>query len=153
MSEAKLLMFDLRSELIEMEKVRMSETKKPTVPFLAETWHKLTTGPVGGVPKFTPREYGQFKMLRNRLEDVTVFVIVWAAANWRVFSQRAMYERGLSSAAAKPHIGYLLAHYDVAVNMMHETVPWEVAPLMARWKKAMEDERENWAEEDPQPSH
>jgi hypothetical protein len=33
-----------------------------------------------------------------------------------------MAEAGLSSAPNKPHIGFLLAHYDTAVNLMNDTV-------------------------------
>ncbi len=80
---------------MEMEKFKMPETKKPPVPFLAETWYKLTTGPSGGIKKvLSPREYGQLKMLRNGLEDVAVFVMVWVTSNWRVFTQRAVNAKG-----------------------------------------------------------
>jgi hypothetical protein len=137
-----------------MEKLHMPEIKRPTVPFLAVTWHKLTLGPSGDINKvLAPREYGQLKMLRNILEDVTVFVMVWVTSNWRVFTLRTVNSKGLLSAPNTPHIGFLLAHHAVAVNMMQETVPWQVAPLIARFNKEMEELRKTWAEEDAQPSH
>jgi hypothetical protein len=68
----------------------------------------------------TPKQFGQLKLLRNILEDITLDVMLWAFENWTLFSLEAKRCAGLPCAPANPHIGFLLAHCDVAVNLMYK---------------------------------
>ena len=60
------------------------------------------------------------KLLRNVLEDITGEVMLWALENWAQFSQKAKSAAGLPCAPPNPHIGFLLAHCQVAVNLMYD---------------------------------
>jgi hypothetical protein len=61
------------------------------------------------------------------------------------YARKPLHARGMDSAATKPHIGFLLAHHDVAVNLMHKIVPEQVATLMARYNKMMQELQESMA--------
>lgn len=67
------------------------------------------------------------KMLRGRLGSWTFYVMNWVWENWWRFSDKAKEEAGVESAPPKPHIGFLLAHYDTAVNLMHTVAKTKVA--------------------------
>ena len=50
---------------------------------------------------------------------------------------KARADADLFSAPEKPHIGFLLAHYAVAVNRMAKAVPSQVAAVMERYRAEM----------------
>jgi hypothetical protein len=100
----------------------MSQEIKRSVPFLAQVW-QVNLGAMSGVVEqkpLTPRQFGQLKLLRNILEDITLDVMLWVLENWTCFSQKAKSNAGLPCAPPHPHIGFLLAHCDVAVNLMYD---------------------------------
>jgi hypothetical protein len=100
----------------------MSQKVKRSVPFLAQMWQANMARMNGVVEQkpLTPRQFGQLKLLRNLLEDITWDVMLWALENWTRFSQEAKIRAGLPCAPADPHIGFLLAHHEVAVNLMYK---------------------------------
>lgn len=100
----------------------MSQKMNRSVPFLAQMWQANMARMSGGVEQkpLTPRQFGQLKLLRNGLEDITWDVMQWVLENWTRFSQEAKRAAGLPCAPANPHIGFLLAHYDVAINLMYK---------------------------------
>ena len=123
-----------------------------TVMRLAFFWQARVTANALVAPKtpLSAKEMGQLKQLRNYLGDETINVIGWAVDNWWTFAQRARAEAGLESHPAKPHIGFLLAHYDTAVNLMAKKVPEQVAKLLAAsakraedWKRILDEEEES----------
>jgi len=61
-------------------------------------------------------------VLAQRLEDLTPDVMYWAVRNWEKFSLDARSNCGLPSVPHKPHIGFLLAHWDDALILMHTKV-------------------------------
>jgi hypothetical protein len=105
-----------------MDTDEMPKKGKCSVPCLAVLWQTSIARLSVETEKkpLTPRQFGQLKLLRNGLGDITWAVIDWALNNWWWFSQAARACAGLPCAPATPHIGFLLAHYDVAVNRMVE---------------------------------
>jgi hypothetical protein len=92
----------------------------PSVPSMAGWWQWRRAAVVGTVKTpLTRKELGQLKMLRERLGRWSFYVMNWVWDNWCSFSEKAKHEAGLSSAPPKPHIGFLLAHYHTATNLMH----------------------------------
>jgi hypothetical protein len=115
-----------------------------SVPSLAGGWQRRTAKAGAPHRPLTPKDLGQIKYLRSRLDDVTHCVIGWTVNNWTLFCERAVSDRGLSGSPANPHLGFLVAHYDSAVTIMAEREPDLIAPLLARHKK----EREEWLAQD-----
>jgi hypothetical protein len=86
---------------------------------LAKRWQARLSEISGNPPKpLTAREAGQLKLLYRGLGVETQKLVDYAIDNWWNFSHEAMYSAGLSSCPNTPHIGFLLAHHDVAMNMM-----------------------------------
>jgi hypothetical protein len=87
---------------------------------LARAWQTHVRTLYGPTEKpLTPREIGQLRLLRKSLGTLTGQVIYWALNNWSNFSKVARAHAGLLSAPTAPHIGFLLAHHDVAVDLMN----------------------------------
>jgi hypothetical protein len=104
----------------EMKTVEVPQQKSESqsVPALAILWQsrmKMSLG--GGQKPLTPREFGQLKLLRIRLGDVTSEVVDWAMNNWGPFATKATADAGTGSWPAHPHIGFLLAHHAVALEL------------------------------------
>jgi hypothetical protein len=66
----------------------------------------------------TNKDLGQLKMLSNKLGEITVPVIDYCLHNWAKFAEKAKNAKGLATYPIQPHVGYLLAHHDVAVNLL-----------------------------------
>ncbi len=100
----------------------MSQKIKHSVPFLAQMWQANMARMSGAVEQkpLTPRQFGQLKLLRNTLEDITWDVMLWALENWTQFSQEAKICMRLPCAPDIPDIGFLLAHCVVAVHRMYK---------------------------------
>jgi hypothetical protein len=64
------------------------------------------------------KERGQLKMLANGLGPRTREVMAFAIEHWNRFAMTAASYAGLATYPERPHIGFLLAHYDVAVNIL-----------------------------------
>ena len=98
--------------------VKHCEIDHPVVR-LASLWqHRMTTLTGAFHRNLTIKEMGQLKFLRKRFGVWTFFVVDWALENWSRFCQQARLSKGLDSVPPKPHIGFLLAHGDTAVNLM-----------------------------------
>jgi hypothetical protein len=70
----------------------------------------------------TQRERGQLKTLANLLGPETKEIITFALTNWDVIG-KTTESWGMSPAyPARPHIGFLLAHCDVALHLMRESI-------------------------------
>lgn len=90
------------------------------MPVLANIWRSNVKRTFGVTPKaFTPKEFGQMKQLRNNLGELTSELIRWSISNWSVLCLDATASAGLPSTPNNPHIGFLLAHYANAVNLMY----------------------------------
>jgi hypothetical protein len=104
-----------------MKMEEKSQKTKHSVPFLAGVWQWRMARLREGIERpLAGKEFGQLKQLQKYLGDLTWDVIDWVLENWWAFSQQAKMDAGLPCAPAEPHIGFLLAHCDVAVNRMVE---------------------------------
>lgn len=92
-----------------------------SVPAIAERWHCEIKSIYGEPPlPLTPKQYGQLKQLRDKLRELTWYVAGEVVRVWPQFTQRVETAKGLLCSPSKPHIGFLLAYYDIAVNLLHE---------------------------------
>jgi hypothetical protein len=140
------------------DNVLTENTQGVSVPILAYYWKYHTTLMFPSVARpLTPKEFGQLKLLRKHLGDSTRLVLDWVLNNWSRFCSQAISSAGLSSAPATPHIGFLLAHCAVAVNLMYSLAKSKDAKteadwlsistlddLFDRWKKFFEQEVKEW---------
>jgi hypothetical protein len=112
-----------------METDAASEVKRecPSIMFLAQSWNRSIKAICGVERPLIAREFGQLKMLRHRLGEVTVEVISWTLDHWHSFSLLTRDEAGLPCAPPTPHIGFLLAHHDVARQMWVQSIAEEEA--------------------------
>jgi hypothetical protein len=74
----------------------------------------------GGTLSKTARERGQLKYLERYLENRTQTVIAYALKNCESFAREASCDSGVRSWPHAPHIGFLLKHHAVAVNMTEQ---------------------------------
>ena len=107
---------------MESGEVPLQMSYRQSVPVLARLWQDDVRIVYGDVLKPLPKEFGQLKVLAQRLEDLTPDVMYWAVRNWEKFSLDARSNCGLPSVPHKPHIGFLLAHWDDALILMHTKV-------------------------------
>ena len=98
--------------------VAQQKSEGQSVPVLAALWKARVKMIFNAEKPLTHREFGQLKMLRDRLGDTATEVLDWALNNWSRFSIEATARTGLLSAPPVPHIGFLLAHYDVSISLM-----------------------------------
>jgi hypothetical protein len=130
-----------------MPEKHMFEAKCEKKPFsLGVRWHSrlsLLSGREWQKP-LTQKERGQLKLLANALGPLTHEVIDWALENWLKFARRAESAAGLTTFPTEPHIGFLLAHCGVAVNMMQSVAE-------AKMKNKEDEEwRKEWEVESQQ---
>jgi hypothetical protein len=64
------------------------------------------------------KEAAQLKTLSKQLGEMTVPVIHYAINNWSKFAEKAKNAKDLGSYPLQPHVGFLLTHHDVAVNLL-----------------------------------
>lgn len=103
-----------------MTNVEVPKQKSETqpVPVLAALWQSRMKTLFGVVGKpLTPRDFGQLKKLRTCLGGVTSELIDWALNNWGSFATKAAAEAGIGVWPAHPHIGFLLAHHALALEL------------------------------------
>ena len=100
----------------------VSEADKfsPSVPAIGSFWIQHLNASLGTVSELTPKQFGQLKRLRAIFGCVTWPLISRTIDNWWGFAVAAKLSAGLPSAPAKPHIGFLLAHCEVAANLMYQ---------------------------------
>jgi hypothetical protein len=66
----------------------------------------------------TPRELGQIKTLFLKTGMLSRRLITFAFQHWEPFTAEVMSTTGSTACPPHPHIGYLLAHRDIAVSLM-----------------------------------
>lgn len=105
------------------EILKHHKDKVPLTGSLGSYW-KSRCALVSGKPQknLTIREHGQLKHLSKALEDQTRPVIAYVVEHWWKFATKAGYTEG-TSFPTEPHIGFLLKHYDVALNLLMDKVP------------------------------
>jgi hypothetical protein len=87
-------------------------------PSLPAYWQSRITAVQSGYQKpLTGKDAGQLKQLHTYLGEQTQEVIDYAIDNWWTFAVRAGAEAGVPWPTS-PHIGFLLKHHAVAVNLM-----------------------------------
>ena len=86
----------------------------------------------------TQKERGQLKMLANKVGPQTREVIVYAVNDWSKFADKAASQAGLATWPTRPHIGFLLAHHHVAMNMMLSAAAREKKKAEAKATAEME---------------
>jgi hypothetical protein len=125
-----------------------------SVPILAMHWQSRVKQEFPSVEtSLTARHFGQLKLLRRGLGSLTAEVIDWTVNNWWQFSHDAMWKAGLSSRSPTPHIGFLLKHYDVAVNLMYSIAKGTTAKsaadiaFISRVDEMMAEQENQWQEE------
>jgi hypothetical protein len=105
---------------MDIEYLSYYETDKQPVLRLAHLWCCLRDSFYGITQQsLTPKEMGQLKFLRKCLGPWAALVIYWTIKNWQRFCEQTRLEDGLPSAPLKPHIGFLIAHWVMAVDQMH----------------------------------
>lgn len=111
-------------------KTDISTKQIPSVPLLAILWqsHYEKAFPHAETTSLTSKQFGQLKLLQKGLGCITAEVIAWTINNWWTFSLQAMFAAGLPSRPSKPHVGFLLRHYGVAVNLRYEAAKNAKAP-------------------------
>ena len=123
-------------------------TPAPTGFRLGERWQTCVAEMNGGKwqKQLTKKERGQLKQMADKLGPRTSDVMAYAIRNWRDFSGSAAERDGVASYPMEPHIGFLLAHCQVAVHRMEEIVKAEVATKqLASNEKAVRDAQESEA--------
>jgi len=90
---------------------------------LAAYWMHLlaTVSPTGYQKPVTQKEAGQLKQLSTYLGEQVRPVMAYAVEHWWKFASRAGAEAGIPFPAS-PHIGFLLKHHAVAVNLLTQPV-------------------------------
>jgi len=78
-------------------------------------------GHEGYQKNLTGQELGQLKHLSKALGDQTKAVIDYAICNWSKFASLAGIAAGVQP-PDEPHIGFLLKHHDVAMNLLMPVV-------------------------------
>ncbi len=90
---------------------------------LAMAWKRHIHEVCGGFVKdLTGKDLGQLKQLLQKLGDASPYALQYAIRNWGKVCFEAKSVKGLSAAPEKPHIGFILAHHDVVMNLMNNSV-------------------------------
>jgi hypothetical protein len=66
----------------------------------------------------SPKQAGQLKQLLRRLGPYAKPVVDYAFASWAKFTAQVIHSKALATCPDIPHIGFLLAHSDVAIDLM-----------------------------------
>lgn len=122
--------------------------KPQSVPALAALWRIRIENVYGETPPpLTPKEFGQLKQLRGKLHELTWDVMHRVLDVWPRFSQEAKASAGLPSCPSKPHIGFLLAHCAVAVNLVYDLAKKSDSPAAATFVKMVDHKIEEQKKE------
>lgn len=114
------------------EKGLTAKAVRLTANALAMVWKRRVHEVLGGFVKdLTGKELGQLKQFLQKVGEQSPDVLQYAISNWGKFVFEAKSAKGLSAGPEKPHIGFLLAHHDIAVNLMNgpvQLIAEKVAP-------------------------
>jgi DNA-binding MarR family transcriptional regulator len=103
----------------------LKNLKTPVTGNLGAFWQQRRALVQGGYQKpLTGKEMAQLKQLHTQLGELTRPVIDYVMNHWTAFASRAGVAAGCTY-PADPHIGFLLKHHAVAVNLLQPEV---VAP-------------------------
>lgn len=81
----------------------------------------LLAFPGSYVKSWSVREKAQYNSLKKELPDrAALYLLAEVAGRWPDFVQRLAVEAGHRNVGAKPHLGLLLYHRQVAVDMCSE---------------------------------
>jgi hypothetical protein len=90
---------------------------------LAIAWKKAVAGDGGDFVKdLTQKELGQLKQLMAKVGSDTPQLIAWALPHWPDFAFSVRHQKDLKSSPSEPHLGFLLAHHDVAMNLYLQSI-------------------------------
>jgi len=95
------------------------EKKNPkgAVAELISKWSDFMEKNHYAMKPITKKEYRQFKLLT---EKCSPDVVTYGLDNWTSFAIRSKSAKGLSQSPGKPVVGFLLAYFDVAMDLMNE---------------------------------
>jgi hypothetical protein len=94
----------------------MSDKKEFKLATYWQTQMSLYKGTAS--PPLIPREIGQIKTLFRKTGMLSRRLITFAFQHWEQFTAEVMSTTGFTACPKHPHIGYLLAHRDIAVSLM-----------------------------------
>jgi hypothetical protein len=66
----------------------------------------------------TQKEKGQLSHLKKKLGDKALPVLQYCLKNWLVFGEKVQGVKALGNYPSQPHIGFLLEHHAIAVNLL-----------------------------------
>ena len=90
----------------------------PKIPLAAHVWRKhLAKSLNQSIGPLTPQQYGQLKLLRDKVGDALLPLIEYAIHNWEVFAKKASSQAGYSVPPAVPTISFLLKHHRIALQL------------------------------------
>jgi hypothetical protein len=94
----------------------------PKIPLVAHVWRKhLAKSLNQSVGPLTPQQYGQLKLLRNKVGETVLPLIEYAIYNWEIFANNASSQAGYSVPPSVPNISFLLKHYRIALQLAYDT--------------------------------
>ncbi|MDT8071044.1 MAG: hypothetical protein ROO76_23045 [Terriglobia bacterium] len=114
------------------EKMKLLQNEAVPLSSLVSFWQSRIASVGGGFQKqLTGRDRGQLKMLADKVGAQTKDVIQYAVNNWWKFATKASAMSGVGSFPTAPHIGFLLKHHAVAVNLYMGTSDKTIPPTTA----------------------
>jgi hypothetical protein len=113
-------------EILKDHRKKQEEKKIPAkmgAAYLTIMWKQKVGDKYGGfIGDFTEKERGQLKSYITKAGEHAAAAMGWALDNWGSFSFEAKKRSGLLTAPDRPHIGFLLAHYDVAIDCKNSAI-------------------------------
>jgi hypothetical protein len=145
---------------MESDEDLLNKQYRQSVPALGRLWMRRVKSVSSGIDRpLTPKEFGQLKSLSRALGDLTDEVITFAVDNWDKVCAKARYECGLPSNPVIPHIGFLLAHHSVVINLMytnakarHTKTDADIS-LIKRIDRLIAQEKNRWTNSIPHSDH
>jgi hypothetical protein len=105
------------------------------VSVLVTRW-KQHSGAVGGFAKaLTGKESGQLKHLLKGAGPQAIPVIDYAWAHWDKFCSKAKSAKDLDHAPSQPHIGFLVAHYELILQLIAKSKEASAASMQQQIDK------------------
>lgn len=105
------------------------------VSVLATRW-KQHSGAVGGFAKaLTGKESGQLKHLLKGAGPQAIPVIDYAWGYWDKFCSKAKSAKDLDHAPSQPHIGFLVAHYELILQLIAKSKEASAASMQQQIDK------------------
>lgn len=110
------------SEVIAAQAAKKASVGEPLqakgVQGLSLLWRKRVNALQQGYKELTAKEIGQLKHLHNALGPKAPEMLESVLADWCKFVWTARAKKGLTVAPEQPVVGFVLAHYDVALQLI-----------------------------------